>query len=283
MDTLRTTKLTPLETEVLACITENPGLREIDLETRMGLEKRIRHILLQLEQKKAVRTARKLTTDTLGRKTLSLIYLPVEEKVEKPQERPQRAVRVRKSDIMRWPSAETIRAAQQALEAGETLQLGGRRLGYVSSFFGLQTAPVPAGLTPRQYAARQTWAKRREKFGDSGFSNTGHVRLRLNLVSAMIAKEKISRSRTCGRGHVWTSETTRMSAKGRSCRTCERLVWSQRKLREREQKAKVEQITALRKTLIDVGIRANQDVESQYWRDRLTSLTKEYRKLTSVA
>jgi hypothetical protein len=99
-------------------------------------------------------------------------------------------------------------------------------------FFGLPMPMIAEGLTKRQAAARAIWDRRREVYGETGFSDRGRHALRLNLVSAVIAKEKEIKSKTCRRGHLWTAETTRLTGKGRSCRLCEKLTRGQRKVKK---------------------------------------------------
>lgn len=168
----------------------------------------------------------------------------------------------------RWPSRATIRAARRALEAGATLALAGRRLTYCSDFFGLSTSIRPAGVSPRQWAARQNWIRRREIFGTNGFSAKGEHALRLNLVQAAVVKARAPRSAKCRRGHAWRPETTRITAKGRSCRLCERIVRGQRTLARKARAARAAAIDEARRGMIHVGIEMHRQPLSAYWRDR---------------
>lgn len=180
---------------------------------------------------------------------------------------------------MRWPSAKTIRAASAALAAGDTLALAGRRLCYVAQFFGLSLLPRPVGVTPRQWAARQNWARRREVFGANGFSATGQHAIRLNLVQATIVKQRVPKSTHCRRRHKWTAENTRVTPKGRSCRTCERLVRAARTRRRLTALKAATTLRDLREEMIQVGIRSHQDPMSKYWRDRYVALRSRWREL----
>ena len=180
---------------------------------------------------------------------------------------------------MRWPSAATIRAAAAALASGQTLALAGRRLHYVSQFFGLSLLPRPADVTPRQWAARQNWIRRRKVFGANGFSPKGEHALRLNLVQAAIVKQRAPKSMHCRRGHRWTIENTRVTAKGRSCRTCERLVRAERARRKIAAKKAVTVLADVRERMIAVGIRSHQDPASAYWRQRYVALRSRWRDL----
>jgi hypothetical protein len=183
----------------------------------------------------------------------------------------------------RWPNADTIRAAQEAVERGDSLALQSRRLRYVTEFFGLTVAMRPADVTPRQWAARWNWAQRRERLGPSGFSPQGQHALRLNLVSAAIAKRRIPLSKTCRRGHKWTAQTTRMTRKGRSCLLCETLVRAERARSRREWIGRKEQIAAARAYMLDVGRRSNMDPSSTYWRDRYVAARDRWQKLKRAA
>jgi hypothetical protein len=180
---------------------------------------------------------------------------------------------------MRWPSPATIRAAAAALASGETLALAGRRLQYVSQFFGLSLLPRPADVTPRQWAARQNWIRRRTIFGANGFSAKGEHALRLNLVQAAIVKQRAPKSTHCRRGHRWTTENTRVTAKGRSCRTCERLVRAERVRRKLAARKAVTVLADVREQMIAVGIRSHQDPTSAYWRQRYVALRSRWRAL----
>ena len=180
---------------------------------------------------------------------------------------------------MRWPSAATIRAAAAALASGQTLALAGRRLHYVSQFFGLSLLPRPVDVTPRQWAARQNWIRRRKVFGANGFSAKGEHALRLNLVQAAIVKQRAPKSTQCRRGHRWTIENTRVTAKGRSCRTCERLVRAERVRRKIAAKKSVTVLADVRERMIAVGIRSHQDPTSAYWRQRYVALRARWRDL----
>ncbi len=180
---------------------------------------------------------------------------------------------------MRWPSAATIRAAAEALASGDTLALAGRRLQYVSQFFGLSLLPRPADVTPRQWAARQNWVRRRLIFGANGFSPEGEHALRLNLVQAAIVKQRAPKSTHCRRGHRWTTENTRVTAKGRSCRACEQLVRAERARRKLAARKATTVLADIRERMIAVGIRSHQDPASDYWRQRYVALRSRWRAL----
>ena len=181
--------------------------------------------------------------------------------------------------IMRWPAASTIRAAAAALAAGDTLALSSRHLRYVSEFFGLALLPRPAGVTPRQWAARQNWVRRRESFGPSGFSETGEHSLRLNLVQARIVKRRRPKSRHCRRGHLWTPANTRLTQKGRSCRACEQIIRAQRARRRQVARQMETRVAELRQRMIDVGVRAHQDPSSAYWRQRFVAIRERWQEM----
>lgn len=180
---------------------------------------------------------------------------------------------------MRWPSAATIRAAAAALAAGDTLALAGRRLQYVSQFFGLPLLPKPADVTPRQWAARQNWVRRRLNFGANGFSPEGEHALRLNLVQAAIVKQRAPKSTHCRRGHRWTTGNTRVTAKGRSCRACEQIVRAERARRKLAARKASTVLAEVRERMIAVGIRSHQDPASDYWRQRYVALRARWRAL----
>lgn len=182
----------------------------------------------------------------------------------------------------RWPDATSIRLAQEAIERGDTLALGSRRLRYTAEFFGLALPPVDASLTPRQRAAHWNWTQRRERLGPSGFSPQGRHALRLNLVSAAIAKKRIPLSKTCSRGHKWTTETTRMTSKGRSCRLCEKLVRDEKTRKRLEWLQRKEQIEAARAYMLEVGRRSNMDPTSTYWRDRYVAARERWQALKAA-
>ena len=180
---------------------------------------------------------------------------------------------------MRWPAATTIRAAAAALASGDTLALSSRHLRYVSEFFGLPLLPRPAGVTPRQWAARQNWVHRRESFGPSGFSETGEHSLKLNLVQARIVKRRRPKSRHCRRGHLWTPENTRVTKKGRSCRACEQIIRGMR-ARNRLMAQRLEkQVTDLRQQMIELGVRAHQNPSSAYWRHRFVAIRERWQEM----
>lgn len=180
---------------------------------------------------------------------------------------------------MRWPSSATIQAAQAALEAGHSDALASRRLSYVTEFFGLPTPPRPVDVTPRQWAARSNWVRRREKFGANGFSAAGQHALRLNLVQAAIVKERAPKSTHCRRGHKWTVESTRITEKGRSCRTCELLVRADRTRKRLAARKAATVLADLREDMIAAGIRCHQDPTSDYWRSRYVAIRSRWRAL----
>ena len=177
---------------------------------------------------------------------------------------------------MRWPSASTIRAAADALALGDSLALASRKLRYVSAFFGLSLPPRPADVTARQWAARQNWVRRREVFGETGFSKEGELALKLNLVQAAIMKQRRPKPRHCRRGHRWTAQNTRMTTRGRSCRACELIVRGQRRHRRLVERQAAEQLAALRRDMIQVGIKSQRDPQSRYWRDRYVAIRERW-------
>lgn len=183
----------------------------------------------------------------------------------------------------RWPSASTIRQLRAAIEAGESLKLGSRRLRYAVSFFGIATVPRPANISVRQWAARQNWARRKERLGESGVSEKGRHALMLNLVSADIAKRRIPKPTHCQRGHKWTAENTRRTSRGRSCRACERIGRGQRRLQRLELRRRQSQIREALKQMKLAGIKNHQDPASAYWRDRYVAARDRWQRLKSQA
>lgn len=177
---------------------------------------------------------------------------------------------------MRWPSMSTIRAAAAAVAAGDSLALASRKLRYVSAFFGLSLPPKPAELTPRQWAARQNWVRRREVFGETGFSKEGELALKLNLVQASIVKQRKPRSRHCRRGHRWTLDNTRMTTRGRSCRACEQIIRGQRRIKQVMKRQVADRLASLRRDMIAVGIKAQRHPDSAYWRDRYVAIRERW-------
>lgn len=184
---------------------------------------------------------------------------------------------------MRWPCAQKIRAVAEALERGDSLALAGRRLAYVTEFFGLPTPPRPADATPRQWAARNNWARRRETFGKSGFSAEGTLALRLNLVQAAIVKARTPKRSHCRRGHKWTVENTRQTPKGRSCRACEVVVRAEKNRRRSEWLDRKAAIAEARQQMLEVGRRSDMDPASKYWRDRYVAARGRWQKLKQAA
>lgn len=177
---------------------------------------------------------------------------------------------------LRWPSVSTIRAAAAALASGQSLALASRKLRYVSEFFGLSLPPRPADVTARQWAARQNWIRRREVFGETGFSKEGELALKLNLVQAAIVKQRRPKARHCRRGHRWTAENTRMTARGRSCRACEQIMRGKRRFQRLAERQVAERLAELRRDMITVGIRAQRDPASAYWRDRYVAIRERW-------
>jgi hypothetical protein len=184
---------------------------------------------------------------------------------------------------MRWPSASTIRAAAAALASGESLALASRKLRYVSAFFGLSLPPRPADLTARQWAARQNWIRRREVFGETGFSKEGELALKLNLVQAAIVKQRKPKSRQCRRGHRWTAANTRMTARGRSCRACEQIMRGLRRYQRTVERQAAERLAELRRDMIAIGIKAQRNPSSAYWRDRYVAIRERWLDLKNSA
>ena len=177
---------------------------------------------------------------------------------------------------MRWPSASTIRAAAAALASGESLALASRKLRYVSAFFGLSLPPWPADVTARQWAARQNWIRRREVFGETGFSKEGELALKLNLVQAAIVKQRKPKARQCRRGHRWTAANTRMTTRGRSCRACEQIMRGLRRYKRVVERQAAERLAELRRDMITVGIKAQRNPSSAYWRDRYVAIRERW-------
>jgi hypothetical protein len=183
----------------------------------------------------------------------------------------------------RWPESATIRDATAALERGDTLALQSRKLRYVTEFFGIVLPMVDASQTPRQRAARLNWTRRREELGPTGFSEQGHHALRLNLVQAQTVKRRKPKATHCGRGHKWTSDNTRMTSKGRTCRACEVLVRHEKIEKRRAWLARKEQVEAARAYMLEVGVRSDQNPTSAYWRDRYVAARARWQKLKQQA
>jgi hypothetical protein len=158
----------------------------------------------------------------------------------------------------RWPEPQVIRALKAALEAGNTLVLGARKFRHVVSFYGLSTAPRPAGLTPRQWAARQNWIRRRAERGESGVSDKGRHNLMLNLVSASIAKKRKPRRTHCQRWHKLTQENTRWTSHGRSCRACERIARGRRRQQRLDWRQRQQDVREAREQMKALGIKNHQ-------------------------
>lgn len=177
---------------------------------------------------------------------------------------------------MRWPSASTIRAAAAALASRESLALASRKLRYVSAFFGLSLPPCPADVTARQWAARQNWIRRREVFGETGFSKEGELALRLNLVQAAIVKRRKPKARQCRRGHRWTVANTRLTTRGRSCRACEQIMRGLRRYKRTIERQAAERLAELRRDMIAIGIKAQRNPSSTYWRDRYVAIRERW-------
>lgn len=184
--------------------------------------------------------------------------------------------------LPRWPSPSAIRQTRAALERGDSLALAGRQLQFCTSFFGLALPAVPAGLSARQWAARQNWVRRREAFGPTGFSAPGLHAMRLNLVNASIRKAREPKARACGRGHTWTRETTRLTRRGRSCRVCEKLLRDQRRWRRGRLPALRREFARARDAMIRAGVRAHRAPESAYWRARAVATRQRFRDLRTA-
>jgi hypothetical protein len=163
------------------------------------------------------------------------------------------------------------------------MALAGTRLRYVVSWFGLPMVAVPDGLTKRQVAARRNWAYRREVYGQSGLTERGLRVANQNLRIAQWVKRKIPKADKCSAGHRWTPATTRQSGKGRVCRLCEVLARARRQRSKIEAQRMGRALVEARTYMIEVGIRANREPDSAYWRARYEAAIARWQKLKRAA
>lgn len=82
---------------------------------------------------------------------------------------------------------------------------------------------VPHGLTPHQYGGIRTWAKRRDKFGPTGFTPEGLREMTRHLIGQNDRRKKSLHRRRCVRGHRYDDPVKRR------CNACARLRYHQEK------------------------------------------------------
>jgi hypothetical protein len=128
-------------------------------------------------------------------------------------------------------------------------------------------ALVKAGVSQQSIGTTIGWAKRRERIGPSGWSESAKARYR--ATRKLQAKQR----RWCRKKlHRW--ETGR-----RQCRLCYNARMRLR-LATKRQKA---DIAPFRDAMIKAGIKSNQQPDSAYWRARYEAAIARWQKLKQAA
>jgi hypothetical protein len=193
----------------------------------------------------------------------------------------------------RWPTPKVIVRLREALARGDGSEWSDFRLRYVLQFFGYARAPVKAGERPHETGARRMWARRYA----NGTASTEAVRAsgRRNMAKASRARrerrQRLRLDRTCQAGHIWRPDTTYLSTRTRdgktiterACAVCAKLRYERGKWRALHGAKLKRQVAAARAYMIDVGIRANQQPDSAYWRARYEAAIARWQKLKQAA
>jgi hypothetical protein len=144
---------------------------------------------------------------------------------------------------------------------------------------------LPPGLTRRQAAAKTRWALRREKFGPSGVRPEIVARLREEARLRILRNGNQHSGKThCCRGHKYQPGSYYVGKRGnRQCKACMLIHVGQKRWRTAAEKKRAAAVVLARAYMIDVGIRANREPDSAYWRARYEAAIARWQKLKQAA
>lgn len=134
---------------------------------------------------------------------------------------------------------------------------------------------VPHGLTPRQYGARAMWARRRDKYGRSGYTADGLER----MVAMKRGRNQHTGRTHCKRGHKFRPGSYYVHGTSRQCKPCMAVTQGQRAWSRHSEAKRAERTEAARVAMIQSGVKMNQQPESAYWRNRAVAARERWLSL----